>query len=506
MLRVQAPTTADGFKLSRGAARAAQCFLPPPATYRALFLKLTLVPAEAGGSLQEEPVEQLGFGALCGQRGEYELVERLKTGGMAEVYRARVRGIAGFERTVAIKRMRPELTRDSLYVEMFLDEAMIASQLDHPNIVKTLDLGFADGSYFIVMEYLPGIDADILLRRCRDTRVSIPPRHACFIVAEICDALSYAHSRHEAGRSLEIVHRDVSPHNVLICESGDVKLIDFGVAKASQRRAFTRMGTVKGKVPYLAPEQVAGKPSDWRTDIFAAGALLWELLTGERLFQGATEWDIFDQIQRCDIVPPSQHNPGVAAALDAAVLNALERDPDDRYRDAREFRDRLCEYMESAGQQSNSRALATWIDRVGSDHPARFPDAPTSLMPPPASRRASSPGRTTNKHVIRRAARASTSPPAGAEADTDDQAHVHIASEPPGAEVHLLSGGVPRRLGRTPVDAYLPRSALHQVSIHKNGFETWRGTLMIGSRSSLSVAPRLQPATGDTDLDFMACG
>lgn len=316
---------------------------------------------------------------LSGVHGEYELGPCLRRGGMAEVFLAKRRNIAGFERSVAVKRVLPEFAGDELFVSMFLDEARIAAELVHPNIVQTLDLGVWDGQYFIALEYIEGTSVRELLARCAERGRRVPRRFACHILAEVCAGLSYAHNKRADGQPMNIVHRDVSPANILVGVAGEVKLIDFGVAKARQRRAWTMDGTVKGKTPYLAPERLLGREGDRRGDIYAAGVVLWELLTTERLYRGGSELEIAQRILHQPPPPPSSRNPTVPRALDAIVGRALARDPDARYQDAAELEDDLLGYMRRSGDRATARGLSRWAARVMAEAPGTATDPPTRL-------------------------------------------------------------------------------------------------------------------------------
>ncbi len=448
---------------------------------------------------------------ICGAHGEYELLDRIKRGGMAEVFRAVRHGVAGFERVVAIKRMLPELAAQDRYVQMFLDEAKIAAQLAHPNIVQTIDLGMSRGQYFIALEYINGVDLRTLLRRCRRVGAKIPRRHACRIVAEVCAGLSYAHNKRVAGRRLDIVHRDVSPPNVLVSAGGEVKLIDFGVVKAAERRSVTVAGTVKGKVPYLAPEQVMGAPVDHRCDIFAAGVLLWELLTTDGLFRGSSDKAIMYQIRECAPLPPSAKNPGVPRQLDDIVARALERDPAERYQSASEMQDRLCDYMRASGDNGSARGLATWVERVMApeggdpyDLPTRLvikEDAPrTRLLTtvdggPVTKSTPTEVGRVVGR-IVPRVARG-TAPELATTADRTvrrDQAQVRFESVPAGAQVYLIVDGAARKVGTTPVEASVDDAIEYRVSVRKSGYENWSGALPLVRRDGSTLRATLTPA------------
>ena len=285
------------------------------------------------------------------QLGRYALHAEIAAGGMATVYLGRLHGAVGFGRTVAIKRLHPHLAKDTEFVSMFLDEARLAARVQHPNVVPTLDVVTSDGELFLVLEYIRGESLSALLRAAKAAkeRLKLP-----IVAALITGMLHGLHAAHEAtdeqGAPLNIVHRDVSPQNVLIGVDGIPRLLDFGVAKAELRLQTTREGQLKGKLAYMPPEQLEGVVSR-ATDIYAAGVVLWEALAGERLFKGETEAQIMNLIVTMEIPPPSTRNPLVPKELDAIVLKALSRSPGDRFATAED--------------------MAAAIDRVVGPAPAR---------------------------------------------------------------------------------------------------------------------------------------
>jgi len=297
--------------------------------------------------------------------GRYKLLTLLATGGMAEIYLARQTGIGGFERLVVVKRILPHLAGQERFVEMFFDEARIAAQLNHPNIVQIFDLGQDEDEYFISMEYLEGESLGYLVREARRTGNFLPVDVSAGIVAQVCDGLDYAHKlTDESGKPLNIVHRDVSPHNIIVLFLGSVKLVDFGIAKAASKMHQTRVGTLKGKLTYMPPEQCLAQPVDGRSDIFSLGVVLWELLTRRRLFKRESEAAMIQAILT-DIVPPvRQINPEVTPGLEKVVAKALQRDPEKRFQSAGEMgaaiRDSLREKTGAAGIQE----IAAFVDEV----------------------------------------------------------------------------------------------------------------------------------------------
>ncbi len=268
--------------------------------------------------------------------GQYTLTARLGRGGMADVYRARREGAAGFERTVVVKKILGSHNEDPQFVEMFINEAKIAARLTHPNIVQVYELGEQDGEFFIVMEYVKGKDLLRLLRALAQNKPddpAIPPLVAAFIARETCRALAHAHEHtDESGQQKPIVHRDVSPQNIMLSYDGQVKLVDFGIAKAlDSMKEETRTGALKGKFAYMAPEQIGGHSPGPQSDIFSTGVVLHEMLTGKRLFKGGSDYETLQKVQNMPVAPPSSINGAVSPELDAITLQALDRDKKQRY-------------------------------------------------------------------------------------------------------------------------------------------------------------------------------
>ncbi|MEM6730054.1 MAG: serine/threonine-protein kinase [Myxococcota bacterium] len=278
--------------------------------------------------------------------GKYLLVDRINHGGMADIFLAKTFGYEGADRLIAVKCIRSDIASDANFVSMFIDEAKLAVQLDHVNIARTYDLGRIRDTYFIAMEHVLGRD----LRATLDRVNAVGDRMAYGIVLSVMDqmleALDYAHRKADlTGVPLRIVHRDVSPHNVLISYSGEVKLIDFGIAKATTQGTPSTTGVLRGKYGYMSPEQVRGEPVDLRSDIFSTGALLFELLTGQRLFSGSSDYSILDKVRHCEIYPPSVIMTEVTRDLERVVLRALDPNPANRFPSASDMRDAIVEVM-----------------------------------------------------------------------------------------------------------------------------------------------------------------
>ncbi len=296
-----------------------------------------------------------------GTIGRYALHDRIASGGMASVHLGRLQGEGGFARIVAIKRLHPHLGQDPAFVSMFLDEARLVARIRHPNVVPTLDVIAADGEMLLVMEYVPGESLSRLAGTMSARGERIPVRIAAAIV---CSALHGLHAAHEArderGEPLHIVHRDVSPQNILVGIDGVTRLLDFGVAKARSRLAETRDGELKGKLAYMAPEQLREREADSTADVYAAGVVLWEALTGQRLYGEAMEAALVERILYGEVQPPSAVVPELPAAIDAVVLRALARERSDRYPTARA----MAEAVEAALGIASMNEVSAWISGV----------------------------------------------------------------------------------------------------------------------------------------------
>jgi len=270
--------------------------------------------------------------------GPYFLLEKIAVGGMAELFRAKRTGVEGFEKVLAVKRILPHLSDNQEFVDMFIAEAKMVAGLSHPNIVQIFDLGKIAKSYYIAMEYVHGRDLRSILKRAADKGTAVPRDLAVLIASKLCSALDYAHrKKDDQGQKMKIVHRDVSPQNILISFDGDVKLTDFGIAKAATKATAHESGALRGKLLYMSPEQAGGKPMDRRSDIFSLGLVLYEMLTGQRPFLGSSELSILEMVRECRIAPAASVNPSIPEGLAQAVMKALARDPEERYADAAEM-------------------------------------------------------------------------------------------------------------------------------------------------------------------------
>lgn len=294
--------------------------------------------------------------------GRYLLQERVATGGMAEVFRALYRPAPGVEKTVALKRVLPHLARDPDFLSLFRQEAALSARLAHANVVQLLDVGEVEGEPFLALEFVHGRNLRQILRRCADRKTVMPIGLALYVAMEAAKGLAYAHALKDAkGQPLRIVHRDVSPANVLVSFEGEVKIADFGIARAMAYASTTAVGTVRGKASYLSPEQAQGDPLDGRSDQFALGAVLWELITGRRLFAGDTETEILGRVVGGTIPSVSKSAPGVPHAVDEVVMKALTRAPSGRHPDALAFSRALAGVLAKLGPPVAGADVAAWM-------------------------------------------------------------------------------------------------------------------------------------------------
>lgn len=329
--------------------------------------------------------------------GKYELRDRIAVGGMAEILLAQSDSLGGMNRTCVIKRILPTFSEDLQFVSMFIDEARITISLDHPNIVRLFDFGQVEGTYFMAMEYVDGTDLAAVMRHYFTHDDALPIRAAAFLAEKVARGLHHAHQKSDHNQnSLSIVHRDVSPQNVLLSSRGEVKVTDFGIAAAKHKLTQTNPGTVLGKSAYMSPEQALGEPIDCRTDIWALGVILYEMLTGERLFAAETPVAAVSKVMQEPIRPPSFVRRGVEGDLDAIVLRALTRQLDGRFASAEEMADSLAEALQKLGGfgEADLRKLLSdieWTDDTARMRPAVTralapesqisPDGPTRMRP-----------------------------------------------------------------------------------------------------------------------------
>lgn len=294
--------------------------------------------------------------------GNYELIRRLAQGGMAEVYLARFSGVEGFERQVVIKRMLPELAGRKDFVDMFLDEARLAARFNHPNIVQVYELGEKAGSYFMSMEYVDGPHLGVLFAHSLRIKKALPLSLCAYVLARAAEGLHHAHELKDgSGQPLNIVHRDVSPQNILVSRDGDVKVMDFGVAKASANTTHTRTGVIKGKIGYMSPEQCLANPLDRRTDVFALGIVLYELVTRRRLFRDKSDLVVMQKITMEDVAPPSSVNPRIPPELDELIMRCLRRTLSERTASALQLSDELDTWLATQPETATRSNLTRWM-------------------------------------------------------------------------------------------------------------------------------------------------
>jgi TonB family protein len=360
-------TVAPPQAASRPAPSAAETVRVPIPTLERMPISQPVFPAAvpAPHPEEEEPSDGVKF-------GQYVLLEKIATGGMAEVWKARMRGVEGFQKIVAIKKILPHLSDNQDFIEMFVDEAKLAAQLNHNNIIHIYDLGKIQSSYYIAMEYIDGYDLKNILRRAQERDQPLSVEIALFIASKIAAALDYAHRKHDfEGKEMGLVHRDVSPQNVLISEEGDIKLCDFGIAKAASKASHTQAGALKGKLQYMSPEQAWGRNIDRRSDIFALATVLFEMLTARKLFSGDNELSILEQVREARVTVPSQFNDEVTPEIDAIVMKALQKDPANRYQTAGEMQRDLDAILYSFKPTPASADVAIYMHRLATSAPVQ---------------------------------------------------------------------------------------------------------------------------------------
>jgi serine/threonine protein kinase len=299
------------------------------------------------------------------QYGKYVLLDRLAIGGMAEIFLARQTGLEGFEKPVVLKRIRPHLSDKKSFVRMFLNEAKLAAQLNHHNVVQILDLGKVGDSYFIAMEYLFGRDMRRVVPKAELQGISFPIVYACKIASQVLEGLFYAHQKADAhGQPLGIVHRDVTPENIFVTFDGGVKILDFGIAKAANIVEQTRAGEIKGKLSYMSPEQCAGRSLDHRSDLFSIGVVLYEWVTGFKLFTGESDIAVLKSITDGKIYRPSYFKADVPEAVEQILMRALEKSPDARYQSAWEMQFELDRFLANNEFTPSNNHLATFVRQL----------------------------------------------------------------------------------------------------------------------------------------------
>ena len=328
---------------------------------------------------------------MIGTTGKYQLIRKLATGGMAEVFLARAAGPMGFEKTVVVKRILPHLADQDNFISMFLSEARLAAQLNHPNVVQVFDFGEADGVFFLVMELIDGVNLRVLFRRANELQAPIALPLVARIISLACEGLSYAHQFTDpaTGEPMGLVHRDISADNILLARNGSVKVVDFGIAKAANQTALTKTGTVKGKFSYMSPEQLTGQPLDQRADVFSLGLVLFELIAGRKPFETANEGAIVQAIMYEPMAPAARFRPDVPDALQRILNKALAKSRDDRYPDCRAMQTDLERFIHDAANPVAHNDLAQLVQTLAPTNGASVATPMPSA--PPIQPRASPP-------------------------------------------------------------------------------------------------------------------
>ncbi|MGA7744419.1 MAG: serine/threonine-protein kinase [Polyangia bacterium] len=293
--------------------------------------------------------------------GRYHISRKIADGGMAEIFLGRQRGVEGFERPVVLKRILASLLADPQFRNQMIDEAHVAMSLNHSNIVQVLDLGHARGRYFLVLELVDGWDLNQIFNRARAASFPLPPELSLYVAGEVCRALGYAHAKTRDGQPLGIVHRDVSPHNVLVSEQGEVKLTDFGIAKATGRREHTGHGVIKGKLAFMSPEQASGSAVDARSDIFSLGTVLYLLGTGRRPFEAPTDLEAIVRVRQCQFARPEEVTPDISPEFARITLRAMQAAPANRYQSAEEMLVDIETVQRSAFKAAGQTELKRWL-------------------------------------------------------------------------------------------------------------------------------------------------
>jgi TonB family protein len=461
---------------------------PPPAAHAPTGPVSTPLPPPAAPPPRPAPGPVASSGP--DRFGHYEVLERIAAGGMAELSKARLSGAEGFQKILAIKKILPHLADNEEFIAMFADEAKLAAQLNHPNIVHIFDLGkIESGGYFIAMEYVDGRDLRTILQSAKELGTPLPPPLAVYIASKIAAALDYAHRRKDAeGHDLNIVHRDVSPPNILISYEGDIKLCDFGIAKAASKASQTQSGALKGKVQYMSPEQAWGRPIDKRSDIFSLGCVLYEMLTEQKLFRGDTDLSVLEKVRAAQVSPPSAINPEVPKSLDAVLMKALARDLDDRYSNASEMLRDLEAVLYSYSPAPGSADLAIYLHRLQAEEAAiaesRAREAARSATPAsPEKKRKSK-----NTPVARRTTGSVTAPGAAAPGSSPGTGPGTVRREPTAPGVYgapPAARAAAEKKSRTPLYAMIGAAVVVLAG----------GVYWIVTRPSTTAAPAPVRAT-----------
>jgi eukaryotic-like serine/threonine-protein kinase len=357
----------------------------------------------------------------------YRLVNKIAHGGMAEIYLALQAGAEGFQKQVVLKRILPALSADPGFVRMLIDEAHIASTLNHSNLVQVLDLGKSGDEFFLVLEFVDGWSLEQVRRRAQKAKLKLPLPLALYIVGALCRGLAYVHTRKRNGQPLGIVHRDVTPQNVLLSREGEVKLSDFGIAKAVNRREKSATGVIKGKFAYMSPEQSIGAELDARSDLFAVGTLLYLLTTGRKPFEGDTDLDVLMQVRKARYPKPSVVVKDFNPDVERFIARALRADRVRRWQSAEQMADKLDAILAKLGQQTGPAAVKRWLDTLGAKDSEKTPaelaeaghntielasrDFELEDVSSPVDTAQDPPSRAESRHALTRKQRSATPPP-----------------------------------------------------------------------------------------------
>lgn len=317
-------------------------------------------------------------------RTRYHVVSKIAHGGMAEIFLALQKGEQGFQKPVVLKRILPALAQDPSFVRMLVDEAHIASTLNHSNLVQVLDLGRSADQYFLVLEFVDGWSLEQVRRRAQQAKLKLPLPLALSIVSALCRGLAYVHTRERQGRPLGIVHRDVTPQNVLLSQQGEVKLADFGIAKAVDKSEKSAKGVIKGKFAYMSPEQTRAAALDARSDLFSVGTVLYLLTTGKKPFEGATDVDVLMQVRRARPEKPSSLVKDLNPDVERFINRALRADPAKRWQSAEQMADRIDAILVKLGQPSGPAPLKRWLETLGERDGAKPPAADAAAVTDPS--------------------------------------------------------------------------------------------------------------------------
>ena len=353
--------------------------------------------------------------------GKYLLLEKLATGGMAQLYRAKIIGVEGFEKFIAIKQILPHLAHEEELITSFIDEAKLAALLNHQNVVQIYDFGSMENSYFITMEFLHGKDLRSVNAKAKEKGSPVSLENALYLISKVCAGLDYAHKLKDfQGKSLHIIHRDISPQNIFLTYEGDVKIVDFGIAKAASQSTITQVGMIKGKVAYMSPEQAAGKVIDHRSDIFATGILLYELIAGGRMFKGDDTLQILSKVREAEFTPLGTLKGGLPEKLYEIASKALAKDPEDRYQSCADMQADIEECIFRLNLRPSGRSLAEYLKLLFAEEIAvegkRMADAAGAGAASDRAQEAEAERRSTEKSPVPEppAPKAEPSPPAKA--------------------------------------------------------------------------------------------